>query len=132
MPDRFYHQEPPSQAEQGSEEAIQARWLRDAATMCPDVLLAAVPNGGKRTGYARAKVKREGIKKGFPDIIATWPGGVAFIEFKKRGEYPDADQRKILNRLALQGHAVAVVRSSKGAFDFLKLQGAPFAGEWHL
>jgi hypothetical protein len=64
------------------EEKRQLAFLNAARMMCPAVAIFAVPNGGKRSQWAAMKAKREGMKAGVLDLVCTWPGGVAFLEFK--------------------------------------------------
>jgi hypothetical protein len=110
------------------EEKRQLAFLNAARMMCPAVALFAVPNGGKRSQWAAMKAKREGMKAGVLDLVATWPGGVAFLEFKNGHEMPDANQRDRLNLLTRQGHHCGVFRQEASALRFLRAAGAPFIG----
>lgn len=110
------------------EEKRQIAFLRDAKKLCPAVTIFAVPNGGKRTQWAAMKAKREGMKSGALDLVLTWPGGVAFMEFKNGTEMPFPNQRDQLNTLYRQGHPCGVFRQEQSAIDWLRAQGAPFIG----
>jgi hypothetical protein len=58
-------------------------------------------------------------RRGFPDRIAILPNGVVlFIEVKRPGYKPRANQRKTLQRLVTLGHH-AVWVNSKGMIDRL-------------
>lgn len=111
-----------------AEEDRQAAFLRLAKRLCPTVLIFAVPNGGKRSSWAAGKAKREGMKSGALDLVATWNRGVAFIEFKDGQKTPSANQREILNTLYRQGQHCGVFRQERSALDFLRSIGAPFVG----
>jgi hypothetical protein len=112
-----------------SEEKRQLAFLRDAKMLCPAVAIFAVPNGGKRSQWAAMKAKREGMKAGVLDLVATWPGGgVAFLEFKDGSSLPDANQRERLNMLTRQGHHCGVFRHELSALTCLREWGAPFVG----
>jgi hypothetical protein len=112
-----------------SEEKRQQAFLRDARILCPAVELFAVPNGGKRSQWAAMKAKREGMKAGVCDVVASWPGrGIAWLEFKNGTEMPDANQREFLNRKVRQGFDAGVFRTSESALRWLRACGAPFIG----
>jgi hypothetical protein len=98
--------------------------------LCPAVDIFAVPNGAKRTQWAAMKAKREGMKAGALDLVATWVGGVAFLEFKDGHSMPDANQRERLNLYVRQGHHCGVFRQETSALEFLRRAGAPFVGTW--
>jgi hypothetical protein len=108
------------------EEKRQMALLRDARIICPAVDIFAVPNGGKRSQWAAMKAKREGMKAGALDLVCTWPGGVAFLEFKDGTAMPDANQRDRLNMYFRQGHHCGVFRQEESALRFLRSVGAPF------
>lgn len=72
----------------------------------------------------------DGMRKGFPDLIAIWDGGVSFLEVKraKRAVVSD-EQEALLKRLSDMNHNVAIVRSVEEAHAFLKGCGAPCVGD---
>jgi hypothetical protein len=113
-----------------SEEKRQLAFLNAARMLCPAVAIFAVPNGGKRSQWAAMKAKREGMKAGVLDLVCTWPGGVAFLEFKNGHDMPDANQRERLNLLTRQGHHCGVFRQEASALRFLRDCGAPFVGRF--
>ena len=113
------------------EETRQIAVLRDANMLCPAVAIFAVPNGGKRSQWAAMKAKREGMRAGVLDLVATWPGGgIAFIEMKNGTDMPDANQRERLNMLVRQSHHCGVFRSARTVLEALRSWGAPFVG-WY-
>ena len=91
----------------------------------PGIKVVAVPNGGKRTRWAAAKAKREGMHKGWPDLGIIWAYGCAWIEMKAGRTSPDYDQIETLNWLHGRGHLVAVCRTKAGALAVLEAWGAP-------
>lgn len=124
--DEAWHLDP-KDSDPRDELARQAAFIRDAKIICPGVDIIAVPNAGKRTRWAAAKAKREGLTAGALDLIATWRGGgIAFLEFKSAKTMPDANQRDRLNMLVRQGHRCGVFRQEKSALEFLRQCGAPF------
>jgi hypothetical protein len=42
----------------------------------------AVPNGGKRNLWEAARLKKQGVRAGVPDIFIFWNGGYGVIELK--------------------------------------------------
>jgi hypothetical protein len=86
----------------------------------PDLaLMFAIPNGGARDTVTGAMLKREGVKKGVPDIflpVARGPYHGMFIEMKagKRGKV-SANQEYYLNRLAWNGYRAIVCRDTESA-----------------
>jgi hypothetical protein len=109
------------------EEARQSAFLRDAKMLCPAIDIVAVPNAAKRSQWAANKAKREGMRAGALDLFCTWPGGVAFVEFKDGAKMPDANQRDRLNLYTRQGHYCGVFRQERSVLAWLRdTCGAPF------
>jgi hypothetical protein len=119
----------PKDRDPASEDRRQAEYIATVRKLCKGIKVFAVPNAGKRTQWAAAKVKREGLYTGWPDTGACWvsniSGGVAWIEFKNGTSTPDEDQIDTLNWLHRRGHPVAVCRTAQGAIEWLKSIGAP-------
>lgn len=86
----------------------------------------AVPNGAVLAGDGKARaiqmnsLKRQGLKVGFPDLVAIMPlGRVAFIEVKCEGEKLTDNQVACHEWLLAIGHKVAVCRSLADVRDTL-------------
>lgn len=125
-PSYIFHCDPPAIADASDEIGIQSRLRSRLRNIAPSVRLVAIPNAGKRTAWAAMQAKREGLAKGFPDLLALWEGGCAFLEIKARAGSLDVEQIAWLNWLHNAGNAVGVFRSVDTAIAFLKEQGAPF------
>jgi hypothetical protein len=74
-------------------------------------LMHAIPNGGERHPAVAAKLKKEGVKPGVPDV--SWPvarGGFIglAIEFKHGDGNPTKEQRARITRMQIEGWLVAV------------------------
>jgi hypothetical protein len=86
----------------------------------PDVLVAAVPNGGARRKREAAALKAEGVLPGFPDLVVMEPSGGyhgCVVEMKSlRGKVSDK-QVDVLERLRRKGYYALV---AYGADDALK------------
>ena len=118
-----------------TERQTQRAILRMVEWCFPNVLLVHVPNGAHLAGSA-GPLLGDGMRPGFPDLIAIWPGGVAFMEVKRPqgprgggGGVISPDQQDMIARLRDMKHRVAIVRSQEEAHLFLKSCGAPFCGE---
>jgi hypothetical protein len=58
----------------------------------PDVLWFAVPNGEYRHIRVGAKLKRQGVRAGAPDLVFCIAGRFHAVEFKAPGRYPSPAQ----------------------------------------
>jgi hypothetical protein len=96
------------------EQVRLINWSSDPETLkrYPELEgLAAIPNGGKRTKIVAMKLKAEGVKKGYPDLVLDvargpyhgWKG-----ELKARGGSAKPDQKTWHERLRRQGYRVDV------------------------
>jgi len=97
-------------------------------------LLHATPNGGARHPAVAAKLKKEGVKAGVPDV--SWPvarGGYVglAIEFKHGDGNPSKEQRERIDRMQQEGWMVTVcwswqaaARVMQGYAGMLKLEAA--------
>ena len=119
-----------------SEIAIQTLFRSRARILCPAVHVVAVPNGTHIASRAgRAKVRREGLATGFPDIMCLWSHGngpeniipvSAYIEFKSAKGRISENQSEWIERLGRMGFPVAVCRDADHAIEWLRSIGAPF------
>ncbi|MBP9988099.1 MAG: VRR-NUC domain-containing protein, partial [Ruminococcus sp.] len=77
-----------------------------------------VPNEGKRSVVNGASLKRQGLKKGVPDIFILAPKGKYHgmaIETKKIGQKPTKEQKQFLAELEKHGYYCYV--ANKGWSD---------------
>jgi len=88
--------------------------------------LAAVPNGALRNKIVAIKLKKEGVKKGYPDLLLDYPSSVYHglrIEMKRvKAAKPSVSkvQRDWLSRLNKQGYCAVVAHGCDDALDILK------------
>lgn len=108
-----------------SEIQRQSTFLKMMATLAPAVDVVAIPNAGKATDWERIQRWREGARKGALDLVVTWPGGVAFPEFKDGQKMPSPAQRERLNRYFKMGHHTGVFRTAETLISFLRDRGCP-------
>lgn len=104
----------------GSESNFQKSAIRLVRSLapCDPRLVTHIPNGGQRTIMAGARLKAEGVVKGYPDImvfhtalgeeylINCWTG--LAIELKVWPNKPKPEQEELHDLLESQGWRVAV------------------------
>lgn len=104
----------PRRALEHIEQVHLIAWASKSETLkqYPELeFLAAIPNGGKRTKVVAMKLKAEGVKRGYPDLVLDvarggyygWKG-----ELKVRGGSVKPDQAKWHDQLRRQGYRVDV------------------------
>jgi hypothetical protein len=84
-------------------------WLRN---------LYAVPNAGKRSFALAARMKREGLKAGVPDMCIAYPSGGwhgLYIEFKKKYGGQTTEQANWFDRLQKAGYRCVICFSLEEA-----------------
>lgn len=95
-----------------SEHVEQTQLVARVRSFYPDVIIAAVPNGGSRHIREAVNLKAEGVLKGFPDLIVAEPRGRyhgLYVEMKREGgRSPDPEQKKMLRRLRARGYRTIV------------------------
>jgi len=94
-------------------------WAELESRRIPELaLLFAIPNGGKRNIVTAVKMKREGVKKGVPDVCLPVPRknfhGL-FIEMKSSKGKLTKEQLEWLLNLQAQGFAGAVCHNCEQA-----------------
>lgn len=122
-----FHHDAPASSDPGDELSIQLKMRKAIKSRFRDTEFVAVPNGTQRTAWSAINAKREGMKSGFPDGMAIWPGGIAFVEVKARSGSLSENQIDWLNRLTRMGHKAGCFRSVESLATWLAQQGAPLA-----
>jgi len=109
----------PEGAYQGSESNFQKSAIRLVRSIapCDPRLVTHIPNGGQRTIMAGARLKAEGVVKGYPDIMVFaegfqewglgWRPGFA-LELKVWPNKPKPEQEEVHELLKSQGWHVVV------------------------
>lgn len=120
-----YLQEPSESVEQ--QRLFQ--WARMMSGAHPELkMLYHIPNEGKRSHAAGARMVAEGLKKGVPDICLPVARGGAhglYIELKReRSGKPTPEQVEWMDALMHQGYAVSLChgweRASGVIMEYLK------------
>ena len=105
----------------GSEHHEQVLVVAHIRAFYPDVIVAAVPNGGKRYPGEAKKLKAEGVLAGYPDLLIDEARGGYFgyrIEMKRakvdgRAGRTSADQKKVIKKLRAKGIRVDICHGAK-------------------
>lgn len=96
-------------------QAALIRWAGYQTGKYPALyLLYAIPNGGHRSAITGARLKKEGVRKGVPDLhlpVARHGCHGLWIEMKSAKGRTTPDQRRWIADLVEQGHRVAVCHS---------------------
>lgn len=102
-------------------------WCKLAVAAHPDLaMLMHVPNGGKRNAREAGRLKRQGVRAGYPDLVLDVARGGYHglrIELKatraELGRKPEVSplQRQWLDRLNLQGYRALVCEGWEQARD---------------
>lgn len=94
------------------EQSALFRWIDYMASYYPELALCyAIPNGGLRNKITAAKLKREGVKSGVPDICLPVSRGGSiglYIELKTKTGRATKNQQWWIESLSAQGHVSAI------------------------
>lgn len=91
----------------------------------PGLVYFHVPNEGKRSQAEGAHLKRMGMLPGVSDLVVMVPNReVLFLELKKRGEYPTAEQEGFARIVCAAGHYWTCVDNIDDALNILTRHGA--------
>ena len=97
---------------EGNEQEALFDWAALARCRFPELdLLYHIPNGGSRNRLEAAKLRRQGVKSGVPDLcLPVARGGYhgLYIEMKYGKNKTSENQNKWLADLRAQDYAVAV------------------------
>ena len=109
-----------------SEHALQVAVVEYMALMVrPELYWSAIPNGGKRNLSVAVKLKREGVRRGTPDIVILLPEGrAAWLELKVKGGSLSLEQRMFRDVCHRLGHHWALAKSLDDVIAFLQKIGA--------
>ena len=84
----------------------------------------AVPNGAKRSIITASILKREGVRRGVPDILLLSPSngfhGLAIEMKKEKGGVISPEQKEWLKNLQEEGYAAFVCKGAEDAIDTIK------------
>ena len=105
-----------------TEHLEQVKFVQRVRHFRHDLLIFAVPNGGYRNPKEAVRLKAEGVLAGVPDLILARAAGKyhgLYLEFKTPKGKTSDDQKKVIEKLELEGYCVKVVRSCEAAWAAL-------------
>jgi hypothetical protein len=114
----------------GTEEAIQRAVVKllDQMRLLGQLEYFAVPNGGKRNLIEAARLKKQGVRRGVPDLVICLPGGrTLWWEVKTPKGGIRREQREWASWLTSNGYSHRFIRSLEDADHALKFEFQPFS-----
>lgn len=104
------------------EQAAVMEWAMLMEKQAPELaLLYHCPNGADRHPAVAAKLKKQGVKPGVPDLFLPVARGMAhglYIEMKRqKGGRVSEDQKAWMEALTQQGYVCIVARGAEEACD---------------
>ncbi|MBR1156301.1 VRR-NUC domain-containing protein [Bradyrhizobium sp. JYMT SZCCT0428] len=108
-----------------TEHLIQSRLILELSNkLVADVFCAAIPNGGYRRPRDRERLKREGVRRGSPDLYFVAPNGVsAWLELKTPRGFLSFHQRRFARMCRRNRHLWAVAHSVEEALEIIERWG---------
>lgn len=122
----------PLPTESQEQQAVIAWWASYARTKQLDPrLLFAIPNAAKRSYGLAARMRKEGLRSGVPDLMLTLPktghNGAGwslfsglFIEMKRIGAKPSPEQLAYIDLLRRQGYNALICYGADEAIRAIK------------
>jgi len=108
-----------------SEHALQAAIVEHVKLrLAPGVFVFAVPNGGLRHAIAGARLKREGVKAGVPDLALVIEGRAHFLELKTERGRLTREQVQRRHEIEAAGGTWACAKGLDAALSQLSEWGA--------
>ncbi len=87
-------------------------------------MLVHTPNEGKRTRVTGGRLKKEGLRKGYPDITLYLPScgyhGLMIELKRRRGSKKTPEQKEWIRKLNEYGYAAAFCYGWEDAWKFIK------------
>lgn len=115
--------------DEDNHQAAIFRWAKYSEALHPELkMLCHMPNGGKRTKIEAARLKAQGVKAGYPDILLDVPRGTHHglrIELKapkddgRREGTTSPEQREWLANLNQYGYLAVICVGWEAARDVI-------------
>jgi ribosomal protein L31E len=105
------------------EHKEQVRVVQHVRAFYPDVVIAAIPNGGDRTASERLRLHGEGVLAGMPDLcVLRACGGFygLFVEMKTDVGRQSQGQIDLEVKLRAEGYRCEVARSATEAIKIIE------------
>jgi hypothetical protein len=117
-----FHIDPRNAQGPKDELGEQVRYRAQVARLAPKALLVGIPNAGKRSAWETRQRAREGLVKGFPDMLLMFNGRTLGLEFKSGTGQPSDAQIETLNKMHRLGFPVGIFRSAETALEWTRQQ----------
>ncbi len=109
---------------EAEEQKALFEWAAAAKGKYPELdLLFHIPNGGSRNVIEASNLKRQGVKKGVPDLFLPVARGKyhgLFIELKWGKNKPSPEQKEWIRNIRKQNYAALVCYGWEEAAEVLK------------
>lgn len=100
---------------ESDEQIAFVKWFRASY---PEVLIFAIPNGGRRNAREALKLQNEGVTAGIPDLMV--PEWRLFIEMKRqKGGTVSTEQKSIMEELTRIGYRCEVCKGYQAAKELV-------------
>ncbi|WP_195940943.1 VRR-NUC domain-containing protein [Romboutsia sp. 1001713B170131_170501_G6] len=109
---------------ESTEQMALIDWCNVNRCVYPELdLIYKISNEGKRSVHQGKKFKREGLKKGVPDLCLPVPSGIyhgLYIELKYGNGITSKEQKEWIKKLNDQGYKAVVCNGFEEARDTIK------------
>ena len=105
------------------EHIDQVKVVQHFRAFYPDIIIAAIPNGGDRTASERVRLHHEGVLAGMPDLcVLEAKNGFhgLFVEMKTSTGQQSKEQKAMQLQLNANGYLCTVARSASEGFEIVK------------
>ena len=105
------------------EHIDQVKVVQHFRAFYPDIIIAAIPNGGDRTASERVRLHSEGVLAGMPDLCVLEPKNgfhALFVEMKTKAGVVSSKQSAVGLQLNAKGYRSVVARSAADAIKTIE------------
>ena len=105
------------------EHIDQVKVVQHFRAFYPDIIIAAIPNGGDRTASERVRLHSEGVLAGMPDLCVLEPKNgfhALFVEMKTKAGVVSSKQSAVNLQLNAKGYQAVVARSAAEAIKTIE------------
>ena len=105
------------------EHIDQVKVVQHFRAFYPDIIIAAIPNGGDRTASERVRLHSEGVLAGMPDLCVLEPKNGfhgLFVEMKTKAGVVSSKQSDVNLQLNAKGYRAVIARSAAEAIKTIE------------
>jgi len=105
------------------EHIDQVKVVQHFRAFYPDIIIAAIPNGGDRSPQERVRLHSEGVLAGMPDLCVLEPKNgfhALFVEMKTKAGVVSDKQSAVGLQLNAKGYRAVVARSAAEAIKSIE------------